>query len=65
MTLLSDNLRQMRRSNFSARCQGLLLYLVAFFMLLLVSSPFVQPLLESFTNLGALHSYVVSTSLLP
>ena len=53
------------RSNFLVRCQGLLLYLVVFFVLLLVSSPFVQQLLELFTNLGALHLYVVSTSLLP
>ena len=53
------------RSNFLVRCQGLLLYLVVFFVLLLVSGPFVQQFLELFRNLGALHLYVVSTSLLP
>lgn len=39
------------------------MYLVALFGLLLVSSPFLQPILESFTSLGALHLYMVSMHL--
>ena len=39
------------------------MYLVALFGLLLVSSPFLQPILESFTIFGALHLYMVSMHL--